>query len=337
MVASTNIARVTHPRLDLPTCSRDAFNDALKQLFDRAQELRRTNALPASPFDHDGWYDITPPIAEAVLLNSGGNREVSFPTVKTYAADMVANDWAETGETISIVNGKLINGHHRLLASLLGGAAFRCFVVVSARESENIFAFYDSGKKRTPADALHIAGWNGAGRAMASAISKLAIRYDEGVLGVGKQPRFRTVNARESLHYITQHPDFKDAAQLILGSYPEAVDVIRSKPAALFFAWLVLRAYDEVTLGDFCNALGTGARLDEDSPILAARAKLLATELPGQRKPDRTRLAYVCKAFLMHVEGARMGRTRGGKVQQLELDFDETFPRIDTPLAAAAE
>jgi hypothetical protein len=336
-MTSTDIARVTHPRLDLPTCSRDAFNDALKQLFDRAKELRQANALPAMPFDHDGWYDITPSVAEAALLNTGGNREVSFPTVKAYAADMVADDWAETGEAISLVNGKLVNGHHRLLAALLGNVAFRCFVVSSARGSENIFAFYDSGKKRGPADALHIAGWNGAGRALAGAISKLALRYDEGVLGIEKQPRFRTVSSREALQYINSHPDFRDAAHHMLGTYPEAVDVVRSKPAALFFAWLVLRAYDEVVLGDFCSALGTGARLDEDSPILAARAKLLATEVPGQRMPDRKRLAYVCKAFLMHIDGQKMSRTRGGKVQPLSLDSDEPFPRIDTPLAAAAE
>lgn len=324
-------------RLDLTTASKDAFSDTLTRLFDHAQELKQANALPAIPFDHDGWYDITPQIAEAALLNSAGNREVSFPTVKAFAADMVAGDWEETGETVCLVDGKLTNGHHRLLAGLYSGVSFRCFVVVSARGSESVFAYYDSGKKRTPADALHIAGWNGSGRPMASAIANLALRYDEGVIGVMKQRRFRTVNSRETLKYLKQHPDFRDAAQLMLGSYAEAVEVIRSKPAAIFFGWLILRAYDEVVLGNFCGPLGTGAQLGEDSPILAARNKLLAQETEGAKLADRTRLAYANKAFLMHIAGQKMPRTRNGKVQPLSLDVDETFPRIEVPLAEAAE
>jgi hypothetical protein len=163
----------------------------------------------------------------------------------------------------------------------------------------------------------------------------LAIRYDARALGVIKQPRFRTPNAREVLLYIDQHPDLRDAAGLMLGSYPEAVDVIRSKAAAIMFAWLVLRVHDEATLRDFCTPLGTGALLDEDSPLLAARAKLLAPEVTGNKMQDRTRLAYVCKAFLMHVAGQRMPRSRG-RVQPLGLDVDEAFPRIEPEITAEA-
>jgi hypothetical protein len=172
---------------------------------------------------------------------------------------------------------------------------------------------------------------------MASAIAHLALRYDEGVLGPFKQPRFRTVNSREVLQYVKQHPDLRQAAQLMLGNYSEAVEVIRSKPAAIFFAWLVLRAYDEVVLGNFCASLGTGALLEEDSPILGARAKLLATEMPGKRLTDRFRLALVSKAFLMQAAGQRMPRTRSGKIQPFTVDYDEEFPRIDAPLAEAAQ
>jgi hypothetical protein len=229
-------------RLDLQTASKDAFADVVSRLAIRAKELNESAALPPLPFDHDGWYDVTPQMAEAGLMHSAGNREVSLPTVKAYAADMVKGDWKKTGETITFVDGKTTNAHHRMWAGYLSGSTFPCYVVVSAPAEKNIFAYYDSGKKRTSADALHIAGWNGAGKVLAGAITKLAIRYDSGALGVAKQSRFRPISARDVLNYMGEHPDFREAAQTMLGSHPEAVDVIRSKPAAIFFAWLVQRA-----------------------------------------------------------------------------------------------
>jgi hypothetical protein len=320
-------------RLDLATASKQSFEDAVDLLWRQIKERKDANTLPAFPFDRDGWYEVTPEMAEAALMHSAGNRECSFSTAKAYASDMANRDWQPTGETINSSNGVLGNGHHRLLAGLLSGQTFRCYVVVSAPSITNVFAYFDSGKKRTPADALHIAGWNSSSKALASAIANLAVRYDNGVLGVGKQPRAKPVNARDVLRYMQHHGDFRDAAQLMLGSYPEAVAVIRSKSAAIFFAWLVLRAYDEATLRDFCEPLGTGALLEEDSPLLAARAKLLAPEVKGNKMPDRTRLAYVCKAFRMHIAGQKMPRTRGGRVQPLGLEVDEAFPRIDPPVA----
>jgi hypothetical protein len=322
-------------RLDLTTASKQSFEDTIDLLWRQIKERKDAGTLPAFPFDRDGWYDVTPEMAEAALMRSAGNREFSFPTVKAYASDMVNRDWQPTGETICASNDVLDNGHHRCLAGLLSGQTFRCYVVISAPPITNVFAYFDSGKKRTPADALHIAGWNGSGKTLASAIANLAVRYDNGMLGVGKQPRAKPVNARDVLRYIQHHEDFRDAAQLMLGSYPEAVEVIRSKPAAIFFAWLVLRGYDQATLGDFCEPLGTGALLEEDSPLLAARAKLLAPEVKGNKMPDRTRLAYVCKAFLMHMNGQKMPRSRG-RVQPLGLEVDEAFPRIDAPIAEAA-
>ncbi len=322
-------------RSDLTTTSKQSFDDTVSLLWKQIKERKEAGTLPAFPFDRDGWYDVTPEIAEAALMHSAGNREFSFPTVKAYASDMENGDWQPTGETICASNRVLDNGHHRCLAGLLSGQTFRCYVVVSAPAITNAFAYFDSGKKRTPADALHIAGWNGSGKALASAIANLAVRYDNGVLGVGKQPRAKPVNSRDVLRYMQHHQDFRTAAQLMLGSHPEAVEVIRSRPAAIFFAWLVLRTYDEATLRDFCEPLGTGALLDEDSPLLAVRAKLLAPEVKGNKMPDRTRLAYLCKAFLMHVAGQKMQRTRGGRVQPLGLEVDEPFPRIDPPMAEA--
>lgn len=323
-------------KLDLSTASRDAFVETVAKFHAQVKILKDNDTLPPLPFDHDGWYDITPQMAEAALIHSGGNREVTLSTVKGYAEDMILDDWPKTGESMSIIDGKTINGHHRDWACYLSGASFSCYVVTSAPPKANIFAYLDVGKKRNAADALYIAGWNGTGKALASAVGQLALRYEAGMLGIAKQARFKTANPRTTLAYMEKHPELREAAQTMLGNYPDAVDVIRSKPAAIFFANLVLRNYDAVTLREFCEPFGSGANLTEDSPLLAARAKLMAPEVPGKKTPDRTRLAIVCKAFNMHINGEKMSRARG-RVQPLTLDVDEAFPTIASPLTQAAE
>jgi hypothetical protein len=319
-------------RLDLTTASKQAFEDAWETFIKERDKRLAGGLVPAMPFDKDGWTEITPQQAEAALILSAGNRALSFPVIRNYASDLRNADWCQTGEAICFSAGKLRNGHHRLVASYLSGQTLPSFVIVSVPEHKDIFAYYDAGKRRTNADALYIAGWNGAGRVMAQAISELALRYDAHALGALKQKRFRTVNPREELAYLAEHPDFQHAARRILGGYPDAVNVIGSKPAAVMFAWLVLRTHGDAALENFCTPLGSGAMLDEDSPILAARNKLLAPE----KMYARTRLAYVNKAFLIHIAGQKMGRSRG-KVLALTMDLDEPFPRIEAPIAEAAE
>lgn len=324
--------------VDLPTIGKQAFDEKMAEFARKRAELRAAGQLPPLPFDHDGWYDVTPQMAEAALLRSAGNRQIVLATVRGFANDMATNGWTATGEPLCFSEEALQEGHHRGLAGYLSNLPFRSYVVVTVPPAKNLFSYYNCGKGRTVADALYIGGWNGAGRTMAQAVADLALRYDHDALGVDKQGRFPKVTARHALDYMETHPDFAAAARLMMGTYQDAVDTIISKPAAVFFAWLVVRAYGEGVLDEFCNALGSGANLDEDSPILAVRNRLLRPEPKGQPKiASRTRLAYVCKAFLMFVNKQKMPRIRGGKIGALSIDLDDPFPRIDAPLAEAAE
>jgi hypothetical protein len=323
--------------LDVPNASTQAIQEAIGKFWAEKKRREQDGTLPPFPFDHDGWYAVTPQMAEAAMLNSHGNREIRVPNLRAIVADMQAGTWAGTGQALCSIGNNLQEGFHRLMACLLSGTGFETFVVVTARPRENLFAYYDRGLKRQGHDALHIMGLNGAGKILAKAVEHLAVRYDHGALGVQKQGRHRPITPIETVSYLQDHPDFVKAAQHMLGSYPEAVDVIRSKAAAVFFAWKVLEAYDEAVLDAFCIPLGSGANLTEDDVLLALRAKLLQGDVPGNKMADRTRLAYVMKAFLMHVNGQKMPRTRGGKITPLNIGLDEEFPRIEGPLAEAAQ
>jgi hypothetical protein len=320
-------------RLDLKTASGEAFANAVKSFNDQAAARPKASL----PFKNDGWYEITPSMAEAALARNAGNREPVLSQVKKNALDMEADNWKPTGETIVFnQEGDLNDGQHRLWAGYLSETTFRSFVVVSAPVEENLFAYYDCGKGRSAYDALHTAGMNGLGKVIARAITELAIRYDHDALGPVKSVRFRPIDQREVLDYAQTHDEFVRAAHLMFGTYPDAVRVIGSKHVAAFFAWLVVRAYDEAALERFCKPLGSGANLTEDDPILAAREKLMLPTEDRTKLPSRTRLALLNKAFNMSVNGQKFGRTRGGRVAALSLSFDEPFPRIEPPIAQAA-
>lgn len=321
---------VSAPVMDVLSCSSATFEEHFQKLKQERAQLIAAGQQPRVDLP-DGWHVFTPAMSKRAWLSSKGNRVIGHPAVKALAHDMINHDWQETGESVIFQDGHLSEGHTRMLASYFSGESYETFLVNSKSRNRNLFAYINQGRKRSNADALAIAGWNGSGRVMAQAIAALALRYDEGALGVITNPRFRRINTRDCLEYLESHPDFQEAARSTLASYIDALAAIRSKPAGVFFAWRVIRDYSEAVLADFFGPLGSGANLTEDSPILAVRNKLLASEEgePIKMYP-RTRLAYVIKAFRMHVAGQTMPRRgRNERVQPLTLALDEPFPRIE--------
>src|SRR5262245_19273186 len=94
------------------------FNEFAKQFPDPAVELS------------DGWHEITPELAEKLLIANASNRRVSFSHVLYLAEQMKAGDWPETGQSLILTpNKRMDDGQHRSWASLLSGASFVTYVV----------------------------------------------------------------------------------------------------------------------------------------------------------------------------------------------------------------
>jgi hypothetical protein len=317
--------------LDFSTCSKAAFDDAVVALITERTQRKASGHLPANPFGADGWYDITPGMSHDALLLSSGNRSIAFLTVRTYATDMADGHWMPTTEAIGFAQGELDNGHHRFFASYLGGHTFRSFVITSGPQFDYRFAYYDQGKRRSVADSLYIGGWNGASRVIATMIAELAVRYEAGMLGVAKQPRFRKPSPSAALHFMHNHSDLRDSARYILANHAEAINMVQSKPAAIFFGHLIMKHYGEPVLDDFFHSLALGANLAEDSVMLALRNRLLAPEPEGQETPARGRLALLIKGFKLHMAGEVMPRSRGRIMGMSFPDPGQPFPRIEPP------
>jgi len=288
----------------------------------------------------NGWYDVTPEMACQILRRNRANRKLTIKFVRKYARSMTASLWRGTGEPIIIdKEGYLQNAQHRLWALMLSGATARIFIVADVDAEPDLFAFIDNGKVRSHSDAIYTAGLGNGASSMIAAAVKLAYRYDQGAFKLIGQPRIRDLEPIEVVDYVRQNSGIPDAAHILGGSYPKAMAMIGHKGVATFFAWKVTDLHGKVVLAEFLEPLGTGAHLDEDSPVLALRNRLM--KISSASDDDLTtnqRLWLTLKAFNMVMCGHKMPavpKRKGGGYEPLTIADNEEFPKFVEPADVA--
>lgn len=322
---------------DLNTISGRAFNEQLNGLMEWFVE-HLDDAPELDTVVKEGWNKITPYMAEVLLWRFRRNRKVSLTAVSAYARRMKAGRWAPTGEPICTTDVETYNGFHRLLACLLSGVPFVTYVVTSVPETANIFAYYDNGKTRTPAEVLRMGGENGLSAQIAAAI-KVAFRYDNDALSILGQPPIRQLDNMETYDYSMANPVYREAAHTLAVNYMKAARTMGHNGIAVFAAAKILSLFGEDVLKDFMVPLGLGANLDEDSPILALRNRLQGFEDSDDDLKLGHRLALIIKAFIMHHTSQVMPRTGRNRqnVAALSLTDVEPYPRFEDALPQEAE
>lgn len=107
---------------------------------------------------HDGWQTkieaVTPERAKQILETSNfDNRKLRPSVVEKYAKIMRAGQWRTTPETLSVaVNGRLLNGQHRLHAIIRSGVT--CTFLFVYGVDEDVYAVLDRGAGRSVSDAV---------------------------------------------------------------------------------------------------------------------------------------------------------------------------------------
>jgi len=304
--------------LNLDTAGPPAFAELVQAFY------KWWDAQPApGPLTmQNGWYDVTPQMAEDFLRRNKTNRKVSLQTVRKYLHAMKSGGWHKTGQPLIInKDGKAEDLQHRCWAAYLGQVTFPSFVITDAPVEADMFVYLDDGKPRSAADALQTSGMNGLSAAIAAAI-KLAWKYENRALSILKDAKTREMANPEILAYGRANPDLEEAAHFLAATHSRAVTVIGNKGVAVFFAWKVMALHGVHVLDDFLYPLGSGANLAEDSPILALRGRL-NKETDDEKLTQARRLALLIKAFTM--EHANQVVTKRG----LYLRDNEKFPRFE--------
>lgn len=302
--------------LDLENCSNKAFQDVLDQFYNWSDTQPELGPLGLP----SGWHTVDWRLAEEFLRRNECNREVSLATVRKYLYSMQIGDWKKTGQGLVFnTAGEMNEGQHRCIAAYFGRVEFDTFIVTDAPVEEDLFAYYDDIKPRTAADALQTSGVDGIAQHLVTA-SLLSYRYENDAIGILKQPKIHKPTVRETLAYTRIHEDLAKAAHLLLGNFGSALRVIGNKGVAIFFSERVIALFGHKALESFLVPLGSGANLEEGSPILGLRNRLLTND--GINK-ERI-LALVIKAFNYFHVGKKLPK-RG-----LALYDNDKFPRLES-------
>jgi hypothetical protein len=309
--------------LDLQTASNSAFYDAIAKFYTWSEAQPPVGPLKIT----NGWHTVTPLMMQDFLRRNVSNRKPTLATVRRYNYSMVTDDWRKTGQGLVFDEaGKMNEGQQRGWACYFGKVGFETYIVTDAPVQEDMFAYYDDVKPRSAADALQTSGLNGIATHISMA-TQLSYRYENDALGILRQPKIHRLNNREVLEYSRRQPSLTDVGHMIIATYGKAVTLIHHKGAAIFFADRVMTLYGRETLDGFMMPLGSGANLEEDSPILGLRNRLL-----GEDRISRERcLALMIKAFNYHRIDRKL--PKGG----LYVRDNEKFPRLEAAVEAPAE
>lgn len=212
----------------------------------------KNTALKAVTLDHPinqkivtEWADLTPALAEKWLGRNLGNRKMKDRAVQQYARDMRNGRWETTGEAVKFDwNGRLIDGQNRCMAVIESGATIRVLVIKGL--PPEVQGKLDQGVKRSGADALKFAGYEGNVSAIAAA-ARIAMARENGGLKQSTSVFLPTVSTGELQDWVAENPEITNAVALASRTYKQ----IGAQPAALAYCIFALEAIDGTDAVEF--------------------------------------------------------------------------------------
>lgn len=283
------------------------YNRPKKKPQTGAQPVLAMNAVPlvsgAVPFNL-AVEEVTPSRAEAWLEREvGHNRKPTPGRVRKLTRAIQRGEWQLTGDAIKFdTEGNLVDGGHRLRAIVAAGRSIQTLVIRGVEP--DAFKVLDTGKARTPADAMGIAGFKNR-VAVASAARSLVIIDETGRPDPGSRQAVEHLTTNAMLvEYAEKHPEIVRACELAVVAKGNGLSGGPGLLATLFA--LCLRV-DEAAAELFAESLSTGANLPPDSPVLLYRRRLISDQRMSSAQDAREHLlALGVKAWNFWRRGERV-------------------------------
>jgi hypothetical protein len=219
---------------------------------------------------------LTPSEAEKLLKGAAEQRQrtLSATRVQQYARNMRDGQWRVTHQPIAIDrHGVLIDGQHRVAAVAASEILDGVEMLIAYDADPETFDLIDTGRPRSPAQTLTIAGYTNTNVLSSAARYYLTYAFMEG----GTRVPGPEVRGRFTSHDILRFVE-SVAGERILAELPNASRISLALGRSGVKTWLsaalaLLRAHEpeSATREEFLEKLETGTMLDVGSPILAVR------------------------------------------------------------------
>lgn len=247
---------------------------------------------------------VTPKLALEYLAKSEGNRPMKSAHIAGLVAQMRRGEWVLNGSSIVFdASGRLLDGHHRLMAVSASG----CTVPMQVVRGVDTAAVYtmDVGSARTMADHLAMHGGTHVHR-RASYLTACARLLS------GTDVPIRTIDAYQAWEPIV-HDGTEAFFELGLHQKPHTYGATVAAPLVL------AHKLDPEKLAAFMLELRDGANLKAGSAVHTLREFLVSQRAPGRAPESRESMAQkVCAAVVAHLEGRRLMKLQAS-VEALEL------------------
>jgi len=243
--------------------------------------------------------EITAEMAQEMLRRTEGTtqRPISQKLVERLTSAIMDNRWQTTHQAIAITDdGIVIDGRHRLTAIWRSGRTVEVWVARGADPST--FLAVDTGRARTPADLLHIAGHANTNVLAAITRNVIAAKRIRGTT-LPWWGAANTVRPDEIVSFAERNqPELLNAAAV-------GTRIARQLGRVGLKTWIGSGAYliRESTVpadlqNEFFERLGDGEMLAAGSPILALRRfVLLSFNLHNTRITPPVGMGVMIKAF----------------------------------------
>lgn len=270
--------------------------------------------------------------ARFLKMNIENNRPVSENRVSQYARDMRTGHWKENGDTIKFAaTGELIDGQHRLKASLECGVGFWALVAYGVKK--DAFITIDRNQVRSTGQQLRLTRGISDYNNVAGTLTWLW-RFREGIMLITGAPT--SIEAEELLQH---HPKLLNSVAVVRRGFArfKAGSVA---PVALCH-YLFMR--QDAELAElFFESLWTGTDMRESMPVFHLRERIIASASSPRFKIGSHELVAL---YFKTWNAEREGR----EVKVLRWVPNEGFPNIGpispvggkekppvTPVAASA-
>ena len=259
---------------------------------------------------------MTPERATLLLEMNIENRNVSQGTVAKYQSLMRTGKWVLNGESVKIDDtGLLIDGQHRLWASVMGEVSFPTMLDVGLpRFTREVI---DQGLKRTPGHVLAMRGIKDSNTI--SAAVRVLLSFDT-PNAVTRKTQSRTTPALEIVAALTTR--YGELPELITPA-ARAYKPLRcpSKSQLIALMFLMRRVTNEKTLDAFWGPVASGLGVTgESDPRYRLRTYLLNISTGRGKPSEYVLLGMVIKAWNFWRDNR--------SIKLLAFKDTEDFPRV---------
>ena len=244
------------------------------------------------------------------------NRRISKPAVQKYANDMLCGRWKLGGQAIIFdSNGRLTDGHHRILACMNAKVAFQT-IVVRGVEPESVEVL-DTGLARL---ASHVAQMRGIPFAsLACAAARYCIVHAKHGVEKIQNSSLHPSNV-EIIGFVANNERLQVACRA-----GERMRLFMSRALAAFLFY-EFHALDPALAESFFDAINLGINLKEASPVLLLRRRLQENRSSRRGRLDNVFIAaLVIKAWNAFIQDRPLRVLKWS----LEPPISEPFPIIE--------